>query len=786
MKNFALKEIYIENFKAIDRLHLRWEEEQLIVFDGPNGYGKTTIFDAIELVLTGKIDRIKKPEDARLAFSDVLFSNDPTKDLIIKVRFSFEEETINIAKVLPSSKRLTGQQKQPGRWEIFDTHLLESFVSDLTSTNKITQPKLNEMFEVTELERVFSIFYYIQQQENTAFLKRPGKERLSEISRLFDTKEEEEEMNYLETLKKYLVKEKKATEKSILGITSRIEGYNSIEGVQISEESKYISLLGDLPTKPWDSKDINIANRQIRDKIIEELMTLEDFINNFNEYKKAHFNKRLSKYADDITILECVVGGAKFLEDYQTIKILRDKEKRVQGFHSQLKEFSKNMYSIDYGALQLEVEMDFQLDLILEKVENIKTQGTTISQFSKIVTELNQTRTKLIEQMNSFHKHQDTTAEDCPLCGYTWGDHEKMLFEFKQKKEYFSSLHDESSVKQNQEIEDLFEDHLKEAFKWLEQYLSNSEFQVNDSFFVQIENAHRREKEISTFMEWCDKSNINISSFCNIEYNREIENVGLVVEKLTQELRDHRVETKEGYTEFSENYTMFHTLYKDIFKENEQFVENISIEMITKKKQYIDHLFYHQNNSKKDQDVQNLEKHSHNLNKLDDKIGELNNIIDLYDSSIKMHWKKIMIDIEIPFHIYSGKIMQNYQRGLGLFIKEKSDTESIIFVSDNSSDHDALNYLSSGQLSALVISFTLALNKIYGHKDLGVLLIDDPVQTMDEINMASLTELLRNDFPHKQIVISTHEEDVSRYLQYKFNKYGLKSLSYNMRKESHV
>ena len=35
-----------------------------------------------------------------------------------------------------------------------------------------------------------------------------------------------------------------------------------------------------------------------------------------------------------------------------------------------------------------------------------------------------------------------------------------------------------------------------------------------------------------------------------------------------------------------------------------------------------------------------------------------------------------------------------------------------------------------------------------------VLLIDDPVQTMDEINMASFVELLRNEFKDKQIFIN--------------------------------
>lgn len=39
-----------------------------------------------------------------------------------------------------------------------------------------------------------------------------------------------------------------------------------------------------------------------------------------------------------------------------------------------------------------------------------------------------------------------------------------------------------------------------------------------------------------------------------------------------------------------------------------------------------------------------------------------------------------------------------------------------------------------------------------------MLLIDDPLQTMDDLNISSFIELLRNDFKDKQIILSTHEE----------------------------
>lgn len=62
-----------------------------------------------------------------------------------------------------------------------------------------------------------------------------------------------------------------------------------------------------------------------------------------------------------------------------------------------------------------------------------------------------------------------------------------------------------------------------------------------------------------------------------------------------------------------------------------------------------------------------------------------------------------------------------------------------------------------------------------------ILLIDDPVQTMDEINMVSFVELLRNEFRNKQIFLSTHEDDISRFMRYKFSKYNLETLRLNVK-----
>ena len=72
--------------------------------------------------------------------------------------------------------------------------------------------------------------------------------------------------------------------------------------------------------------------------------------------------------------------------------------------------------------------------------------------------------------------------------------------------------------------------------------------------------------------------------------------------------------------------------------------------------------------------------------------------------------------------------------------------------------------MSSGQISAVVISLTLALNKVYASR-FGTVLIDDPVQTMDYVNMSSLIEVLRNDFSEKQIILLHMKTRWILYLQ---------------------
>ena len=82
------------------------------------------------------------------------------------------------------------------------------------------------------------------------------------------------------------------------------------------------------------------------------------------------------------------------------------------------------------------------------------------------------------------------------------------------------------------------------------------------------------------------------------------------------------------------------------------------------------------------------------------------------------------------------------------------------------------------------IAFCLALNKVYNtNENFKFLAIDDPIQTMDDLNVHTFIELIRHEFRDYQIIISTHDDFTSKYIKYKFDKVGYKTEIKNIQQE---
>jgi len=101
------------------------------------------------------------------------------------------------------------------------------------------------------------------------------------------------------------------------------------------------------------------------------------------------------------------------------------------------------------------------------------------------------------------------------------------------------------------------------------------------------------------------------------------------------------------------------------------------------------------------------------------------------------------------------------ERGKGLLNAGVSDPDQGAAV------HDALPLLSSSQLNAFAVSLFLALNLGLPSLKLDLTMLDDPLQSLDSINLLGLVDVLRRFRQHRQIIVSTHEPKLLGLLQRK-------------------
>ena len=112
--SIILKRLYLENYKLFDKKTINFEDS-LTVFDGPNGYGKTSTFDAIELLITGIISRVKENESIQgnVGYGESFLAKNQSYDVVVKGEFfnTETEETLVVLRRVPSG--MTNRDNNP-------------------------------------------------------------------------------------------------------------------------------------------------------------------------------------------------------------------------------------------------------------------------------------------------------------------------------------------------------------------------------------------------------------------------------------------------------------------------------------------------------------------------------------------------------------------------------------------------------------------------------------------------------------------------------------------------
>jgi exonuclease SbcC len=406
-------------------------------------------------------------------------------------------------------------------------------------------------------------------------------------------------------------------------------------------------------------------------------------------------------------------------------------------------------------------------------VNEIKTLKSQLGENQKKINNLIQAREKL--HLINLEKENNEKSGNCPYCNYPYENLELLEEAYSSLGTMLKSSQDSISLEikeKNSKLTTLVKPTVDLIVKLLEQLE-----------YENIEQVRILAKEYSVLLN-LEKNIVDIvkiGEFIGDHHSwRKLDEESQVIE-LKRIIESNRV----GYANetFIENLKTFQ--YDEIYKENAAILSMDQLnlnddECINNKIKYL----RYQNSLIKNKDIDLINDEVKvliiKLKKLERIRNRFDELKSLYNNSIEEYKNLVLKKLRVPLLIYTGKILQDYQNGLGVFINHND----MRFVSNGDAKHDILNTFSSGQLSAFVLSFLFAMNKRYiseGTDDIGFILIDDPVQTMDDINIASFIEVLRNDFPNKQIILSTHETDKENYILYKFLKYNLKGQSFNVK-----
>ena len=879
MELVKIKKILLYNFKNFRHETVIDFSDNITFLVGPNGFGKTTIFDAIELGLTGDISRINQNipvTGENIKYNKPFFQNDISDPVIIKLWLekSNGNQLVLVRKlinnrpdggILYAPKRSIGQFKLFRQEEATDENF--SSVDNDIKLSEIDQTTIDNFLEINgeyKLAKIFNLFNYIQQEETKFFLKKSEKDRSNDLSFLVKTDEIEDRIGKIEKVNKaisdnlkYLTdQQEKLTQQELDNISYQrlfnqqvfqfdkenpfsVDNLSQLDDFKVTiqkiiefKQSFSISEYQRKLEREKRKKEINTIDSALRFAILSPLV------------QRPNYQWQWEKYIlENPIFFEYVL-----LENYlQTFETITHEYRRKQ----QLNQYWENL-STDINQMTVQTFQYVQNDRLSNDFESLKVQLTSyqtvresVGQADKNLSDLRQLRRKFGEKFDELRQHNHVDEDKCPFCNNQFDSFVDLKSSYNNYTDYLTEISSRDSqrlqevqlslnsriqqVKQKitdeinslttnidkklldrlQELSGSYQSYSKylEDFKtFIQSYTNMAPYQLENLEFDNYNHQYQ-----SSLQEFQSKLVVDDDVYRGLDIN-SLENIKGQLGDLREEFPELQFETYQlessSYSKINmvminsrlhelkqaihlaidEKYAINENLIADAenifptyFQSKVEVLEDIRIGDLEEKKLYIDKQYKLVQN----QQFQDLSRRIKILEKTAERLKEIHTI---YKEEVKKFKIGIVKQLRIPFFIYSAKMLQNYQQGMGIFLTYKKTTSSdnetvaiIRFKSDTKNDHDVMNQLSTGQLAVVSLAFTLSLNTMFKLSDnLNFLMIDDPIQDMDAMNVLSFIEILRHGIIDRyQIILSTYSDHNALFMGYKFaNSYPKVDIDY--------
>ncbi|MCJ0558847.1 AAA family ATPase, partial [Enterococcus cecorum] len=441
-------------------------QENVTLFVGPNGFGKTTIFDAIELSLTGKIRRIEESDysDGRSSFSTPYFQNNPEEDTFIELTLTNDEgSSLIVSSLYKSSMNAEGSNvpkfsfskfKRTVRFEPEPLEDLDGLSE--RDIQKVISQFLGYESEDYSLGDTFDLFHYIQQDETAYYLKQKEKDRKEQLNFLLNIGNYVNRKNRLERLKSVLSsseKELKAKKDKLK--TSPIKNDTTYSKLPLRADNDFAF------NKESIVFDGELSNESLN-IYLSEIDKLQVFRNSFSP--KDYFLRKQSEQfkrevLDDKDFTSYLIFR-EIIENQENIEYIKQNHTLIsndknysyfllKNFIGQLESLENDSKMFEQGKILgslLDVEID---KLNIASIKN-SLNGFAGWEFGQVWFETFNSKltnykikkeqlddgtdsiNKLLEIRSRLKEHSDNNHSECVFCGYDWIDSKNLLIAYEE------------------------------------------------------------------------------------------------------------------------------------------------------------------------------------------------------------------------------------------------------------------------------------------------------------------------------------------------------------------
>lgn len=765
MNKWRINRLKINGFKVFSSFEEQYNNS-LIIYDGPNGFGKTSLFDAKQLLFRGQLPRIaarlKPVTPNKHSFKSNLYRHyGYIGDIRIIAELTNGSQTINIMRKA-DAKDMKAKMNKPSEFSIFKLYRSEEFDDWSSAVEVLDENAFWKQYLGGNFQKNFDVLNYLQQDSKALIIPDGCCEdttRTKQIEHLINLDELNARLDNIRNLK-----------------TARKDAYESEVKIRDSLKVEVAQLKQQLSTPGQSIEYFRLTTNELIPVWDTETPLTAERLNDYpNQLVSVNLLKTLVEHSDEVAIRERNRKKSAFLKTEEFVLTVRlalhiDKLKSLRDLREQRKPLEKVIMVAKKNATELkEVDLPLLKQSLADEFDKFSELVKQKEQLQTYQSTIGDTKTKTLELRNKLKITISEDESSCPLCGFDYNEQQLLIDAIDVRTKQIENELDLNGKKIAGCLKKI-DSTLQNLLLRLQKQLEKIDKEFNPKLLQDIEAHEHQINRLLAIANRVQQLNISLPE----EYAETTEQQNEQVEDIRQKILLTFEPENDSLPE--QALAMFYSAFK-----NPEELKDITLESIEKKINYIHNDYSKLVSKTYEQKLKTFNQSEARLTAIS-KVGDkLKNTEKQLNRARNTYINKTLGEIELIFHIYTGRLLQNMQTGLGIFLERADGAQKdtpLQFKTARGNEHDAVLSMSSGQISALALSLFLALNKKYA--ETAFVFIDDPTQCMDEINIASLSDLLRVELRDRQVIMSTHEQDIANYLIYRYSKAGLSHQKINL------